>query len=117
VPTKSGKDAQLIPFAKCHTRQLEKAIEAALGKPDAYDDDATANAKRRRMEVQAVVAAPKGTHQHAPLVRAHPHPEHPKEVRYDVVGIDEDDLERVAKALLAFARKRATRGKRSAARR
>ena len=78
----------------------------ALAKPDAYDDAATAHAKRARLAAQAAVASPKGQHLHAPSVRAHPHPEHPKKVRYDIVGIDEDDLARVAKALLALTRRR-----------
>ena len=114
VPAKSGKAMELIPFVECKTKDLERAIEAALSKPDAYDDKAEANAKRARMEAQAAVAAPKGVHLHAPLVRAHPHPEHPELVRYDVVGIDESDLARVARALLAIAKKRShgTKGRR-----
>ena len=106
VPTKSGKAMDPIPFAACKPKDLERAIEAALAKPDAYDGVAEANAKRARTEAQAAVASPRDQHLHAPLVRAHPHPEHPELVRYDVVGIDEQDLGRVARALVAIAAKR-----------
>ena len=115
VPDKKEQVTE-VPFVRCTTRDLERAIALANARPGERDDVASAGAKRARARVQEAVAAPKGVHLHAPYVRAHPHPEHHGHVRFDIVGIDDDDLERVAKALLGFARaQKATSGKRRAA--
>ena len=102
-----GRGGQVVakPFADCSTHELERAIEAALAKPRETDDPATAKAKRVQADLQAAVAAPKGTHQHAPSVRAYPHPDHHGELQFDLRAVDLRDAPRVAKALLTAAKK------------
>lgn len=97
-----GTKLASVPFGKASVSQLEKAIKHATALPTAHDDAKQARAKRRAHALQRAVAAPKGTHSHAPLVRAHVAED--GQLRFDVVGIDEADLARVARALLAQAR-------------
>lgn len=97
-----GKKLASVPFGKASVSQLEKAIKHRAALPTAHDDAKEARAKRRAHALQRAVAAPRGKHEHAPLVRAHVTDD--GHLRFDVVGIDESDLGRVARALLAQAR-------------
>ena len=93
-----------------------RAIEHAKARPTPHDDVTQARLKRARAALQARSAAPTGHARHAPLVRTHLTDVH--QPRYDLVGIDADDLERVGQALIEAARvlRPATRGARAAAR-
>ena len=88
-----------IPFAKVTTKQLGAAIEGLRRKPTPHDDELTSYAKAVHSVLQAEVAAPKGSHRHAPAVRAYPHPDGRRAVRFDLLGVDLDDVLRIARAL------------------
>ena len=89
-----------IPFAKVTTKQLELAIDILRRKPTPHDDELTSYAKSVHSVLQAEVAAPKGSHRHAPGVRAYPHPDGQRAVRFDLLGVDLDDIVRGARALV-----------------
>ncbi len=102
VPVQGGVVA--IPFSKVTPSQLEKAIELAQGKPTAHDGAAAARAKEIAPILQAAVAAPKGTHFHAPRTKVHPHADDRGKFRVSVNGIDLEDLPRVGIALAKVGR-------------
>jgi hypothetical protein len=97
-----GSEFSIVPFEKATTTDLERAIALASGKPTAHDDVHQKSAKKLSSVLQAIVAAPKGTRRHAPVVRVHVTDD--KHLRIDVIGIDQDDLARVARALGAHAK-------------
>ncbi len=115
VPTGRGNEIVEVPFAKVTASQLEAAIEHLRKKPSPKDDVLTAWAKRVGPVLQSALAAPKGTYRHAPRVRAYPHPNGQHAVRVDLLGVDLDDLPRIAKALRGVELPVAPRSRSSAA--
>jgi hypothetical protein len=99
VRVPDGARVVKVPFAKASKAQLEKAVSHENGKPHAADDAVTKRAKRVVAKLQPLVAAPKGATHHAPKIRAYASPNERDKLRIDVVGIDEDDLARVLRAL------------------
>jgi hypothetical protein len=101
VPTDgASKQLATVAFRDATPTQLEAAIAAARARPEPHDEETLRAAKRIQSQVQVAVAAPEGTYRHAPLVRVKPHPTNAGQVRIDLLGIDGDDLDRIAEALL-----------------
>jgi hypothetical protein len=109
VPAKGTEEARKVPFVRVTAGELARAVLHAKKIPEHADGFAGLCAKRRRVELQALVAAPPGSHVPAPTVRSRT--THLGLVRFDLVGIDMDDLERVGRALIAMARKQRPKGR------
>ncbi|MEI8257330.1 MAG: hypothetical protein WCJ30_16775 [Deltaproteobacteria bacterium] len=96
----------MVPFVQATSTEIDASAQQARTRPSAHDDVREARLKRARNALQASVAAPKGTMQHAPGVRAHE--SDAGKLRFDVIAIDLEDLERVGLALVEYGRKHAT---------
>jgi hypothetical protein len=101
VRAKEGKSVASVPFSKASLKQIERAIEDTQKHPAHDDHSASARLKRFCAELQQLVASPAGEHRHAPLARSHF--TDANTVRFDLIGIDLDDVARVGEALVAFS--------------
>jgi len=99
VPDDNRKTRR-VPFATITYDELVRAVSAVSLIPHHDDPRLDQLAAEWQSTFQAAVAAPKGQFRHAPSVRVRPHPTRPGVVRVDVLGIDLDDVARVAKALV-----------------
>jgi hypothetical protein len=88
-----------VPFSSITYDDLVRAVSAVSLLPHHDDPRLDKLAASWQATFQAAVAAPKGQFRHAPLVRVRPHAKRPGVVRVDVLGIDLDDVARVARAL------------------
>ena len=98
VPTDRNRE-DLVPFARTTLTNLQRAVAAARARPEKEDGATLKAAKRMQSLLQLAVAAPTGTHRHAPTVRVKPNPNGKGDLRIDVLSIDGDDLGRIGEAL------------------
>jgi len=88
-----------VPFASITYDELMRAVSAVSLVPHHDDPRLDRLAAEWQTTFQTAVAAPKGECRHAPIVRVRLYPKQAGVVRVDVLGIDLDDVARVAKAL------------------
>ncbi len=99
VVPEDNQRTRKVPFASITYDELVRAVSAVTLLPHHDDPRLDKLAAHWQVTFQTAVAAPKGDYRHAPSVRVRPHPKQPGVVRVDVLGIDLDDVARVAKAL------------------
>jgi hypothetical protein len=101
----AGKGVRVVAFRDAQVQEIKAAIDR-LENPRAAEKTDDARAVKKRAALQSLLDPPKGSKRHAPKARAYETDD--DTIRYDVVGVDEDDLDRVGRALIALGRTRKT---------